>query len=332
MKKVLSTLFFAILLSLVTVAQSKRYFTYIEKGDSLYKAGQFIQSAQMYSTAFASFQGKIFENDRYNAARSWAMANEPDSAFGHLERIVYKDRYSAHFRMSADTAFNSLHNNIRWQNLIDTAKARSAANAARVAKQKSLFEPELAAHLDSIRQADQFYRRQIAETEKRYGRNSQEIKQLNAKIAYYDSINLIKVKHILDTRGWLGPEIVHGGSEAMFLVIQHAADLNTKIKYLPTMKEAAKNGKVNQINVAMLEDRILVRQNKKQIYGTQIGRDTVTGKFYVSPLIDPDNVDKRRAEAGLGPIADYVSHWDLVWDVEAYKKEMAEREKKKIKD
>ena len=31
----------------------------------------------------------------------------------------------------------------------------------------------------------------------------------------------------------------------------------------------------------------------------------------VSPLEDPDNVDKRRAEVGLGPLADYVSNWNI---------------------
>ena len=64
---------------------------------------------------------------------------------------------------------------------------------------------------------------------------------------------------------------------------------------------------------------IWLGQGKRQIYGSQIGRDQETGDFYVSPLIDPENVDKRRAEVGLGPLADYVGHWDMTWDIEKHK-------------
>lgn len=326
MNKVVSTLLFAILLHVIIIAQSKFYFTCCERADSLYFAGEYLQSAQMYNTAFAAFRGKGHVNDRYNAARSWAIGNEPDSAFSHLEKIVYKDRYTAHYRLSADTAFNGLHRNIRWKNLIDTAKAIVAATETKYAHLKKLYEPDLAARLDSIHESDQYYRRQFEKMEKRYGRESEQIKQLGSKTSFNDSINQIKVRQILDTRGWLGPEVVHGGNAALFLVVQHA-ELSMQLQYLPMMREAAKNEKLSYASLAMLEDRVLLRQNQKQIYGTQMGRDSITGKFYVSPLIDPDMVDKRRAEVGLGPISDYVSHWDLLWDPEAYKKEMAERGK-----
>ena len=58
---------------------------------------------------------------------------------------------------------------------------------------------------------------------------------------------------------------------------------------------------------------------KGQIYGSQIGRDQETGEYFVSPLIDPENVDKRRAEVGLGTISEYVAIWDMTWDVEKHK-------------
>lgn len=45
------------------------------------------------------------------------------------------------------------------------------------------------------------------------------------------------------------------------------------------------------------------------------------------PLIDPDNVDIRRAEMNLGPIAEYVDNWKIVWDVKQYKASLPEYEK-----
>ena len=93
-------------------------------------------------------------------------------------------------------------------------------------------------------------------------------------------------------------------------------------------------------NIALLEDRTALRQGKRQTYGSQIGTDPDTGQKYVLPLEDPDNVDKRRFEVGLGSLAEYTGFFDFEWDVEAFKKHLpeieakeaarkAEREKKK---
>ena len=74
-----------------------------------------------------------------------------------------------------------------------------------------------------------------------------------------DSINLIKIKKILDERGWLGADIIGGqGNSTLFLVIQHS-DLETQLKYLPMMREAVKNGNANAISLAILEDRVALR-------------------------------------------------------------------------
>lgn len=327
MKKLACILLFALLISYHFRAQPKFYFTSCEKADSLYQAGEYLQSAYIYQLAFEYFRGKAHENDRYNAARSWASGNEPDSALRHLEQLVYKSRYAAYYRLDAEAAFAGLHTNFRWKNLMDTVKAIVAYHKIKNAGVKDLFEPALAAHLDSIHTADQFYRRQHDALESRYGVNSKEVKELDIKTHYNDSMNRIKVRRILDTRGWLGPEVVHGGSAALFLVVQHS-DLDMQLQYLPMMREAAKKGKLLARDLAMLEDRVLVRQNKKQIYGTQMKRDSLTGKFHLGDLIEPDTVDERRAAVGLGPLSDYMSHWDLVWDLEVYKKEEAERENK----
>ena len=88
------------------------------------------------------------------------------------------------------------------------------------------------------------------------------------------------------------------------------------------MRKAVKNKKAEGSDLALLEDRVAFRQGKKQIYGSQIGNDIVTKKYYVLPLEDPDNVDKRRAEVGLSPLAEYVNYWQIIWNVEQYKKDL----------
>jgi hypothetical protein len=186
----------------------------------------------------------------------------------------------------------------------------------------------LIALLDSIFSEDQQYRIQSEEIEKKNGWESKELKDLWKIIRKKDSSNLVVVKSILDEYGWLGSDVVgEKGNRALFLVIQHA-DRITQEQYLPMMREAVKNGKAKGSSLALLEDRVLLAQGKKQIYGSQISQDLQTHDYYVRPLEDPDNVDKRRAAVGLEPLAVYVSHWQIKWDVEQYKRDLLKLEKK----
>jgi hypothetical protein len=297
------------------------YSDLVKQADSLYNAGNFLNSANKYSAAFKSNEWKGTSNDRYNAACSWALAGIKDSAFFQLDRIVGKMNYSNYGHITTDADLNSLHSDIRWTSLLKIIKQN------KVKAEANLNKP-LAGKLDSIYVEDQKYRQQISGIEKKYGWESKEMRDHWKIINEKDSINLIEVKSILDKYGWLGPDIVgEQGNSTLFLVIQHS-DQATQEKYLPMMREAVKNGKAQGSSLALLEDRVALRQGKRQIYGSQIGRDPVSQIYYVSPLEDPDNVDKRRAAVGLQPLADYVSHWQIKWDVEQYKKDLQQLEEK----
>ena len=118
---------------------------------------------------------------------------------------------------------------------------------------------------------------------KKFGWESKEMKENWKAIIENDSVNLIKVEIILDNNGWLGEEIVgEKGSAALFLVIQHS-NLALQEKYLPMLRDAVKQGKASGSRLALLEDRVALRQGKKQIYGSQISRDGETKLYYVSP-------------------------------------------------
>ena len=161
--------------------------------------------------------------------------------------------------------------------------------------------------------------RQINEMEEKYGQESEEMQAHWQIIHEKDSINLIKVKKILDERGWLGAKVIGTqGNSTLFLVIQHA-DLETQLTYLPMMREAVKLGNANASSLALLEDRVAMRQGKKQIYGSQIARDQESGEYYVFPLIEPEKVNERRAEVGLGTIEEYIKIWGMTWDLEKHK-------------
>lgn len=324
MKKTTLT-FFLILTANIIFGQTvpKEYTDKVKTAESLYNTKDFKNSASNYSEAFRSNGWKASLNDRYNAACSWAMASVPDSAFSQLDRIAVK--FSNYNHITTDTDLNTLHSDKRWKPMVEKIKQNQEKAEA------SLNKP-LVAKLGDIYNEDQKYRKQIDGIEKKYGADSKEMKEHWLLINKKDSLNLIEVKAVLDKYGWAGPDVVGGqGSTTLFLVIQHA-DQVTQEKYLPMMRDAVKNGKANAGSLALLEDRVALRQGKRQIYGSQIGRNQETKAYYVSPLEDPDNVDKRRAEVGLPPLAEYVSNWQIKWDVEQYKKDLPKLEKKeKIK-
>lgn len=296
-------------------AQSEEYSTLIKKAESLFEAKDYKGAATAYSDAFRSIGWKGYETDRYNAACAWAKAEIPDSAFYQLFRIAEKTKYKNIEHLTSDSDLDKLHNDKRWNELL-----------AFVRKNKEEAEAHLnkawAAFLDTVFNDDQQYRQQLDPVEKKYGQGSDEMKNLINKMIMYDSINTIKVTEFLDRNGWQGADVVgEQGNSALFLVIQHA-DTAIQLKYLPMMRTAVKNGKAQPSQLALLEDRVALRQGKKQIYGSQIGVNPKTGEMYVLPLEDPDNVDKRRAEVGLQPLRDYVSNWNIHWDPEQYKKEL----------
>jgi hypothetical protein len=295
--------------------QNMEYSTLVKKADSLYNAGNYKTSALTYSAAFKANGWIGMSNDRYNAACSWALANNADSSFFQLDRIATKANYMDYGHITTDADLNSLHDDKRWKPLLEIIQQN---------KQKAevnLNKPLVAA-LDSIYTEDQKYRLQIDQIKKDYGLKSNEMKAHWKIINKKDAINLIKIKLLLDKYGWLGADVIgEKGNSTLFLVIQHS-DLTTQQKYLPMMREAVKRGKAKGSALALLEDRVALGEGKKQIYGSQIGTNMNTKLNYVLPLEDPDNVDKRRLEVGLQPLAEYVIRWQIKWDIEQYKKDL----------
>ena len=126
------------------------------------------------------------------------------------------------------------------------------------------------------------------------------------KLRAIDRANTQRMKEIVARYGWPGSSLVgKDGANAAWLLVQHAdADRAFQRECLRLMEQAAAKGEVSKTDLAYLTDRVLVGEGKKQRYGTQAHE--VNGRFEPSPIEDPANVDKRRAEVGLQPLAKYM--------------------------
>lgn len=316
MKKIYFTLFFGLIFyQNVRCQMTDAYKENVKIADSLYHKGEYLNAARSFSKAFESVGWMGLLNDRYNAACCWALAGVPDSSFYQLNRIVSNGNYADVNHLKNDKDLKSLHADARWTNLLDMVEKNKE-------KIEENFNRPLVEQLDTIFNDDQLYRIQLDSVISKYGRNSDEMRKQIQLMNTVDSINLIKVINILNKYGWpSNKEIGERGSLTLFLVIQHA-ELETQEKYLPLIEKAAESGNLAVSNLALLKDRILLRNGERQIYGTQVAFNNESGLYYILPLSDPDNVDTRRKSIGLQPLAEYVKQWNIVWDPATYKDQL----------
>lgn len=188
--------------------------------------------------------------------------------------------------------------------LATTAQTRTEINAA---LQKQLIE---------MGREDQKHRNELMELmdkmdgpdkDKLMPRYQQLVEEQNA----IDTKLIQQLEAIIARHGW--PTISLVGKEAnlnAFLILQHA-DLSYQKKYFPLLKAAAAKNEARKSDVAMLEDRILMREGKKQIYGSQLRMNEQTQRLELYPIEDEENVDIRRASVGLQPLKDYLKHFKL---------------------
>jgi hypothetical protein len=176
-------------------------------------------------------------------------------------------------------------------------------------------------HIESLRQEllemgkkDQQYRYRMMDLMKQGIGNPEVKKQFDAitkMIEQIDNANLKRLEEIIKEYGWPGISLVgKEAAQAAFLILQHG-QLTAQRKYFPLLKEAAGKNDVPSHAVAMLEDRILMREGKQQVYGSQLITNEKTGKLELWPIADEENVDTRRASVGLPPLAEYLKEFGL---------------------
>lgn len=128
-----------------------------------------------------------------------------------------------------------------------------------------------------------------------------------ARMAEVDARHTARMKSIIKEHGWPKAGLVGwDGTEAAFILVQHADHAFQK-KLLPLMQKEYKAGGLSGPNYALFLDRVLAWDGKPQVYGSQAKPfgEWEQGEPVLYPIEDEANVDKRRAEVGLSPLAEY---------------------------
>jgi hypothetical protein len=132
-----------------------------------------------------------------------------------------------------------------------------------------------------------------------------------AEVTRIDADNTEWLNDIVSKRGWLTySDVGIDGGDAAWLLVQHAdADPSFQRLCLDLMTGLPRD-EVSQENMAYLTDRVMIKEGKKQIYGTQF--EVRDGEWVPAELYDVENVDTRRAEIGLPPLAEYKAMLEAV--------------------
>lgn len=123
----------------------------------------------------------------------------------------------------------------------------------------------------------------------------------------------LRLEQIFNEHGYPGYDLVgKEGSNNFWLMVQHSdKDIEFQSRVLEKLKIEVEKKNADGSNYGLLTDRVRINEGEKQIYGTQVAYNS-WGQAYPKPLLDSTNVNKRRAEAGLEPIEQYLNMMTLM--------------------
>jgi hypothetical protein len=126
-----------------------------------------------------------------------------------------------------------------------------------------------------------------------------------AHLRNVDYDNTRWLRDIVEQKGWPTPTLVgDDGASAAWLLIQHADHEPSFQRTCLDLMQALPPQETVPQHIAYLTDRVLLAEGQSQVYGTQM--EIANGTHQPRSLRDPATVDQRRAEVGLGSIAEYI--------------------------
>ncbi|ADR21127.1 hypothetical protein MATR_12430 [Marivirga tractuosa] len=130
--------------------------------------------------------------------------------------------------------------------------------------------------------------------------------ELINEIKILDSTLLNKVTLFLNEYGWKSKkEIGELANMGLFLAIQHSSTEEME-SFKEIIEQAYHNNKIEKSKYALYRDRLRVRNDLPQIYGTQYYFDEESSSFRFNKIEDFENINKRRRKMGLPKIEKYA--------------------------
>ena len=247
--------------------------------DSLFDARLYDEARHVYDLAFS--------DDRYILPSQLSTTASKMTTIGDTQAAL---TYLRH-RIAMEKDFYEAPSVTTHIELKDTFEMRS---------RQWNYDLALKETLENIFERDQYDRLLWSHAVKNNPDDTERNERLARRALMTDSLNLVLVDEILSQHGFPRKEQVGDfGNQAVWLVFQHA-DLDYQKRFLPQMEAAVSHGDIAPLYLALLRDRIDVREGRPQRYGTQID-----GKGNLAPLLDASRVNQWRQEVGLPSIEQF---------------------------
>lgn len=265
---------------LVSPVSQDDYWKMMFHADSLFDARLYDEARQVYDL--------VFSEDRYILPSQLSQAASKMTSIGDNQAAL---AYLRH-RVAMEKDFYEDPLMTSYTELTDTFEQRS---------QRWHYDLELKKTLEGIFERDQYDRLLWSQAVKNNPSDTERNDGLARRALMTDSLNLVLVSNILSQYGFPSRELVGDfGNQAVWLVFQHAG-LDYQKRFLPQLEAAVSRGDIAPLYLAMLRDRIDVREGRPQRYGTQIDE-----KGNLAPLLDTSRVNQWRQEVGL-PVLEQFS-------------------------
>lgn len=247
-------------------ASQDDYWKLIFHADSLFDGRLYDEARQVYDLAFS--------DDRYILPSQLSrVANKMATIGNHQAALAYLCH-----RIAMEKDFYEAPSVTSHIELKDTFEVRS---------RQWNYDLALKETLENIFERDQYDRLLWSQAVKNNPGDAERNEQLAQRALMTDSLNLVLVDEILSQHGFPRKEQVGDfANQAAWLVFQHA-DLEYQKRFLPQLEAAVSRGDIAPVFLALLRDRIDVREGRPQRYGTQID-----GKGNIAPLLDASRVNQ----------------------------------------
>lgn len=238
-------------------------------------------------------KGYVYEMDLYNLACAYARTGNTSKAFEALNILVAKHKYSDGWVLG-DRDFESLHKDGRWLKFSDQVRKNYFTKFPRIT------HPELAFQLSIWHGLDQTAVRNNTTIDNR------------KKFRLNNSAMLDSLAVIFAVYGYPTPKMVGKEAYVPALIIAHAP-YNIQLLYKDFLYREALKGNIPAGWAGIVIDKILVKQGKPQLYGTQGCYDSSLKKVVPCPIDDIENIEQRREKMGfLMSWREYVKMQDSI--------------------
>ncbi|MFK7809249.1 MAG: DUF6624 domain-containing protein [Saprospiraceae bacterium] len=189
------------------------------------------------------------------------------------------------------------------------------------------FNPQLVTQIGELTKRHQSHRKLSSELFRKHGLESKKMTQNDELIREDDRGNRNAAKAIFEKHGY--PTISTVGAEKsheFWVIVQNCdMDVDFQLAVLKVTDKLIHKGEADPKDHAYLSDRVRINLGMKQMYGTQVAFNESKNTYEPYEMNKPEEVDARRKEMNLEPLATYIQKRNKKYDGSIKRKSKSRR-------